>query len=279
VTVFETTGHVALRLTLTAGEVRVETADDPTVEVELVPMRDDDATRQAIAEARVEMIDRGGGHEVVVQIPKKSGFVIGRDVKVGVHVRCPQGSDLALRAGSADLEVRGTLGAVSVKTASGDVSLEDVGSLEVDSASGDLRVRDVDGSCDLRTASGDATVRRCGGPLSTKLVSGDLTVAEAAAGLAVTTVSGDVRVDAAGGGGMRVQGVSGDVHLAIKPGECLYIDASSVSGTMSSELGLEDVPPTDSATPVLELRVRTVSGNLNIVRAAAIDATRTAMLR
>ena len=59
----------------------------------------------------------------------------------------------------------------------------------------------------------------------------------------MTTVSGDVEVRAAGGGSIRVQSVSGDVELGIKPGERLYIDASSVSGTMSSELGLEDSPP------------------------------------
>ena len=39
---------------------------------------------------------------------------------------------------------------------------------------------------------------------------------------------------------------------------------------MSSELGLDDAPPTDSATPVLDLRVRTVSGDVEIVRATAI---------
>ena len=71
---------------------------------------------------------------------------------------------------------------------------------------------------------------------------------------------------------MRVQSVSGDVHLAIKPGEHLYIDASSVSGTMSSELGLEDSAPADSSIAVSELRVRTVSGDLEIVRAAAVGA-------
>ncbi len=38
---------------------------------------------------------------------------------------------------------------------------------------------------------------------------------------------------------------------------------------MRSELHLEDVPPTDSIIPVVELRVRTVSGDLQIVRAAA----------
>ena len=105
--------------------------------------------------------------------------------------------------------------------------------------------------------------------LSANLVSGDLSVDDAAAGLDVTTVSGDVEVRAAGGGGIRVQAVSGDVQLGIKPGERLYIDASSVSGTMSSDLGLEDSPPTDSTVPVSELRVRTISGDLKIARAAA----------
>jgi len=38
---------------------------------------------------------------------------------------------------------------------------------------------------------------------------------------------------------------------------------------MSSDLGLEDSPPTDSIVPVSELRVRTISGDLKIARAAA----------
>jgi len=272
VTTFETPGHVALRVALSGGEVGIETTDEQSVEIELVPLRDNDLTRKAIAEARVELTERGAGHEVVVQIAKSSGFAIGRGSKVGIRVRCPRGSDLDLRASSAELDAAGVLGAVDVRTASGDVSLEDVSTLRVDTASGDVRVRDVDGALSLRTASGDATVRRCGGALAANLVSGDLSVGEAAAGLAVTTVSGEVRVHAAGGGDIRVQSVSGDVHLAIKPGERLYVDAGSVSGTMSSELGLDDAPPTDSSGPVLEVRVRTVSGDLEIVRATAVGA-------
>lgn len=271
-TAFETTGHVALRLTLSGGEVTVEAADRPGVEVELVPLRDNEVTRKAIAEARVEMTDRGAGHEVVVQVAKSTGLMIGRGAKVGVRVRCPVGSDLTLRASSADLDGTGPLGEVDAKTASGDVTLENVGALEVDTASGDVRVRDVETTLTARTASGDVTVRRCLGPLSANLVSGDLSIGEAAAGLAVTTVSGDVRVSAAGGGDMRIQAVSGDVHLAIRPGERLYIDAGSVSGTMRSELGLEDARPADSAGLVHEVRVRTVSGDLHLDRAAAVGA-------
>ena len=74
-TAFQTRGHVDLRVALAAGEVRVESVDTPGVDVQLVPLRDNDATRQAIAEARVEMTDRGGDHVVVVQIPKRSGLL------------------------------------------------------------------------------------------------------------------------------------------------------------------------------------------------------------
>ena len=273
-TAFETAGHVALRLSLSGGAVEIATTDQPRVEIELVPLRDNDATRKAIAEARVEMIERGPGHEVIVSLGKGAGLgsSIGRGSKVGVRVRCPRGSDLDLRAGSADLGAAGRLGAVAVKTTAGDVLLEDVATLEVSTASGDVRVRDVERELSLRTASGDATVRRSGGLLTANLVSGDLSVGEAAAGLSVTTVSGDVRVHAAGGDSMRVQAVSGDVHLAIKPGEHLYIDARSVSGTMSSELGVDDAPPPDSTSQCHELTVSTVSGDVQIARAAVVEA-------
>jgi hypothetical protein len=272
VTTFATTAHVALRVSLSAGEVTVETAEQPGVEIDLVPLRDNDITRQAIAAARIGMTDRRGGHEIVVQIPKKPGLSIGRSPKVGVRILCPVGSDLQLRADSADLDATGSLGAVDVKTASGDVTVVDATSVDVDTASGDLRVRDIIGTADFKTASGDATLHRCGGLLSASLVSGDLAVGEAGAGLSVTTVSGDVRIDAAGGGKMQIQAVSGDVHLGIKPGERLYIDASSVSGKMASELDLADAPPADAGAPVAELRIRTVSGDARIVRAALVGA-------
>ena len=103
-TVFETTGQVALRVSLSGGEVTIETTDAPRVEIELVALRDNDVTRQAIEEARVEMTDRGAGHQVVVELKRKSGFLVGRGPRVGVHVRCPAGTDVDLRADSADLE-------------------------------------------------------------------------------------------------------------------------------------------------------------------------------
>ena len=59
------------------------------------------------------------------------GSLLGRGPRIGVRVRCPNASDLTLRSGSADLAVTGTLGVVEVKSASGDVALEDAASLDV----------------------------------------------------------------------------------------------------------------------------------------------------
>lgn len=268
-TAFEVAGHVLLRVSVGGGEVAVETADVRQVEVELVPLRDNDATREVIAAARVEMIPKGDGHEVIVELKRKSAFGFSRGPQVGIRVRCPNGSDLAALTASADVAATGSLGSVGVKTASGDVLLENASSLHVETASGDVRVHDVEGSAEIRTTSGDASVRRCGGPLTAKLVSGDLTVDDAAAGLDVTTVSGDLHVRVAGGGRMQVQSLSGDVELAVAPGQRLYVDASSVSGRMSTDLGLDDAPPADPGAPVRDLRVRTISGDVRIVRAVA----------
>jgi DUF4097 and DUF4098 domain-containing protein YvlB len=272
VTTFEVTGHVLLQVSTDGGDLAVEAADVRQVEVELVPLRDNDVTREVIAAARVEMAPRSGGHEVVVELKRRSAFGFGRGPQVGIRVRCPKGSDLAARTSSADVRAIGSLGAVDVKTASGDVLLENAGSLRAETASGDVRVRDVEGGAEIRTTSGDASLRRCGGHLRAKLVSGDLTVDDATAGLDVTTVSGDLHVRAAGGGGMQVQSVSGDVELGVAAGQRLYVDASSVSGTMSTDLGLDDAPPAGPDAPVRDLRVRTISGDVRIVRAAATAA-------
>jgi len=265
---FETPGDVLLRVSLEGGDVVVETDLERRVEVELVPLRDNDVTLQAIHDARVELVARGGGHEVIVELKRRPGLLIGRGPKVGVRVRCPQGADLVLRAGSADLRGTGSLGGVDVKTASGDVSLERAGRLRVDTASGNVRAHDVEGATGLRTASGDVVLHRSGGPLTANLVSGDLSVDDAAAGLEVTTVSGDVHVRAVGGGRLRVQSVSGDIELAVKPGLRLHVDASSVTGSMTTELELEDALPAGSTAQVHELRVRTISGDLRLARAA-----------
>jgi DUF4097 and DUF4098 domain-containing protein YvlB len=83
----------------------------------------------------------------------------------------------------------------------------------------------------------------------------------------VSTVSGDVELEAAARGA-RVNTVSGDVNVAARPGLALWIDVQSVSGSVSSDLDVGDAPPVESVAQV-ELRVRTVSGDVRVSRSGA----------
>ena len=265
---FETPGAVAFRITTPAGDVVVATWDEPRVDVDVEPLRDDEASREAAAATRLEAIDRGGRHEIVVQVPKRDGRFgfLGRGPELRISIRCPEGADVELSTHSADLDVRGPVGDVNAKSASGDVTLGDARSLAFTTASGDVSAGTIAGALTTKGASGDVDVRSVGGVGAVNTVSGDVRIGPTDETMAVNAVSGDVELDAVGAS-VRVSSVSGDVRVAARQGLALWIDAQSVSGTLSSELDVEDAPATEPGAAQVELRIRTVSGDVRIARA------------
>jgi Toastrack DUF4097 len=261
VTVFATPGDVLLRVAVGGGEITVVTGDEPEVAVDVVASAD---TLEAV---RVDHVERAGRHEVTIEVDKKRGLLgIGRTPSIDLRVRCPHGADLDVTTSSADLDVRGHAGSVTAKSASGDFALGSVrGRCELSTASGDASIGDVEGDVKVKTASGDIEITHADGPVSANLVSGDLVLERASGDVTVNSVSGDVRVDAVSAG-VKITSVSGDIRLGVVDGLRLWIDASSVSGTMSSELDMVDERP-DADGEIVEIRARTVSGDLTIARA------------
>ena len=270
--VFETPGSVSLQIKLPSGRVLVATADEPrtTVEVVAVGRRGQDA----IEELEVTMEERLGRY--VVKVEQKDRFRWGPiqitwGGEVECRITCPPGTDLDLAGGSTDIRADGELGDVSVRTASGDIRLESVlHELQVKTASGDIAVGTVSSQASLVTVSGDLGVERAEASLTARAVSGDVTIGSASGALGISTTSGDVDVKSVTGGDVRVQTVSGDVRIGVARGTRTWIDAASVSGRLESELGLEDHEPAgEEADAVVPLHVKTVSGDVAIVRAAA----------
>jgi hypothetical protein len=270
--VFETPGSVSLQIKLPSGRVLVTTVDEPrtTVEVVAAGRRGQDAIDE-IEVTMEERLDRN-----VVRVEQKDRFrwgpiqiTWGGDFEC--RVTCPPGSELELGSGSTDLRVDGELGDVSVRTASGDTHLDSVtGELQVKTASGDVTVGSVAAQASVVTVSGDVDIDQVGASLTARAVSGDVTIGSAAGELGISTTSGDVDVKAVSSGDVRVQTVSGDVRIAIARGTRTWIDAASVSGRLESELGLDDhEPAADDGSAVVPLHVKTVSGDVSIVRAAA----------
>jgi len=266
---FETPGRVALDLTVPAGTVAVNTWDEPRVDVDVTPMRGDDASTQAAEETRIEGVERGGRHEIIVRVPKREGRLgfLGRSPELLVTMRCTEGADIELQTQSADLDIRGRLGDVAARSASGDAMLADTADLSFTTASGDLTAGAVAGTLTTKSASGDVAVRSANGAVTVNTVSGDVRIGETPASVGVNTVSGDVELESVGGP-CRVSCVSGDVQVATRPGLALWIDAQSVSGSVTSDLDVADAPAGGGGQQV-NLRIRTVSGDVRITRSGA----------
>jgi hypothetical protein len=268
VQVFDTPGSVSLQIKLPSGRVVVTTADEPRTSVELVSLGR--RGHDALDEVAVRHEDRGDRHVVTIeQLPRFrwGPLQISWDDSVEARITCPRGTNLVLATGSADLRVEGELGDVSVKTASGDVRIDRVrGTLGIKTASGDIAVAEALGEATVTTVSGDLQVDRFAGPLGVRAVSGDVRIGTVRSSLTLGTTSGDILVERVEGGEVEAQSISGDARIAIAHGTRVWIDAASMSGTLESQLGLEDTPPAQEG-PVVPLRVKTVSGDVSIVRA------------
>ena len=281
---FDTPGEVRLDIRLGAGEVRLETAETQQTTVVLEPLRDNDASAAAVENARVEMRDHGGRHEVVIDV-RDRGRGIFRNAEVLIAVTCPEGTSVESKTGSAEVEGRGRFGSVEVESGSGDVEFGEVGGdarvdaasgdvqlgavgggARVNTASGDVQMRTVGGAAKINSASGDVIIREVGGELSVNSASGDVLVREARGSVSISTASGDQSIGSVSTGRVELKSASGDLKVGIAEGSTLWVDARSRSGEVRSELPVSELPP-EGEGPTVELRANTMSGDITVARA------------
>jgi DUF4097 and DUF4098 domain-containing protein YvlB len=251
-----TPNGVRLKVRVLAGRCEIETADTTETVVEATPMNGSSASREA-AEALVEELrtHSDGGHELVVEVPKRKRLVPGfGDASVLIRIRGPHGLGLDASTASADVEVLGRIGDADVRTASGDVHIESA-----------------DGRAAVKTASGDVALGTAIGNTSVNTMSGDVRVRETTTALSVNTMSGDVRIARAAGGTLQLRSMSGDLEAAIARGASLYVDATSASGDVRSELPVTGSAP-DGGPADVELRATSLSGDIVVTRAEPVPS-------
>ncbi len=270
---FDTPAHVELKIRLPKGRVAVETVEQRRTVVELRPFGR--AGEDVPDDVVVTAAERKGGHVIVIEQEDRRRFgPLKRSRGGGVEVRvtCPEGAALDLSGASTELDAEGRLGEVSVRTATGDVRLGTVGGkLEVKTASGDIAVARIESTASLATVSGDLDVGRVEGSLTVRSVSGDVEISVTRGAVTVSSTSGNVDLKSVCAGGVQVHTVSGDTRIGVSRGTRVWIDASSLSGELDSELsvgGAELEPGEDEV--VVPLHVNTVSGDVSVVRASEV---------
>jgi DUF4097 and DUF4098 domain-containing protein YvlB len=276
---FETPGPVSLRVELWQGEVDVTAEDTQTTTVELIPAHGDPGAQDIIDNAKVEQ----RGDEIVVLMPKVKSGLFRRGSEITARIVVPKLSRARIETASADIATHGELGDVRAASGSGEVAIDQADDVEVRTGSGDIRldaakgsvstksgsaevvVGKVNGDCDVLSGSGAVAIDEVGGMLKVKAGSGDIVVQAPGRGVDAMSGSGDLVFKRVEHGRVKAKTGSGDVTVGVANGTAAYLDVTSVTGDVSSELDGAEAPTDDA--PTAEILVQTGSGDVVLQRA------------
>ncbi len=256
-----------------AGSVVVSGEPTSALVVEVVPSHRRAAPDDLLEQIQVEFEDG----QLYVRGPRVTAFR--RKQGLDLSIKAPPGSTCAAKTVSADLSCVGEISAVTLQTASGDFTAASIGGdVTVKSASGDVLLDRAAGALTVQTASGDVKVTQVDGDIRINSASGDVTIGSCAGPAAVRTASGDVRFTALAAGRIELASASGDLAVAVVPGVGVYLDLSSNSGDIRSELDPGDGDEhEDASSAALQLSCRTWSGDIQITKARGVPSSQHAM--
>jgi DUF4097 and DUF4098 domain-containing protein YvlB len=253
---------------IASGSIAIAAEPTEVTAVNLLPARagrDDD---ELIAQTTVKFSD--GRLEIIG--PKESGLRRHRS-GIDVTVKVPPLSRCTAHSASSDIACVGQLGSLAANTASGDVTAAVVeGPVQLSVASGDVWLQEALQGVTVNSASGDVRVLRAAGDISIECASGDIQVGTASGAVTAQSASGDVRIDCFESGVVDVNSVSGDVAIGVIPGVGVYLDVSSFTGDVSSELDRAGQDEGDDGDAEITVKCKTISGDIQITRAAPAQA-------
>jgi DUF4097 and DUF4098 domain-containing protein YvlB len=276
-----------IELSATASDVEIRPGDSSSIHIE--------AIQRGGSQGDYQIDVTSSGDTVRVAETSSSLFCFFCSRSVSYRISVPAGTQADIHTASGEIDVQGLSGAVALGSVSGDVRAADLtGGLTVSTTSGEVQLRDVAGKLDIGSISGDinlesgnvdgATVNTTSGEveldgvagaLKVTSVSGDIKVREAHDGrLELSTTSGEIEYqgDLARASANTVNSISGDVRLRLPESSGFRLDASTVSGDISSEFDLREgqqarwslsgVAGDGSAT----LTIGTTSGDIQVER-------------
>lgn len=262
---FPRTEPIDLRTHVTSGRLSITAKPTEIITVDVRSTRSGRHGDDYADDVRVEYAD--GRLEIIE--PQPQGW-LRNGSGLDVAVTLPTGSHCSVSTTSADIACTGELGSLDARTVSGQITSGPVaGDLELTTTSGNATVGDVAAAATVKSASGNVELSRVGGDANVNTVSGRVRIGTAAASAIVRTASGRITVDSIARGCAEITTVSGDVKVDVAAGVGVYLDLSSISGKVSS-----DLEPSETSDDVaLRLQCRSVSGSLQVGRAALADVT------
>jgi DUF4097 and DUF4098 domain-containing protein YvlB len=280
---FDTRQPIAVNLEIGVGEIRIVAGDRTDTVVEARPA--DPARKADVTAAEQTRVDYSDG---VLRIKSPKGWrhhsLRGKADAVHVLIDLPAGSTVQGEAGVATLYATGRLGECHYRSGAGDIRIEEAGAVSLKTAAGDINVGRAGGPCVVATASGDlrlgmidgtAVVKNSTGDIEVGEITGDLRVSSAngkvsvdraAATVSVSTANGDIRLGEVRRGAVVAKTAYGRIDVGIRDGVAAWLDLNTAFGKVQSDLDAAERPP--AGEDVVELKARTAYGDITIRRSA-----------
>lgn len=166
------------------------------------------------------------------------------NVSVDYTLWIPEQASIETRSVSGDVQVEKVGGSIKVNTVSGSVTiLGGKKSISAKAVSGDIRVREAEGDLELNSVSGDIQVSKVKGSVEAEVVSGSVRLLDISEARKVSakSISGTVeyRGQVLENGSYRFSSHSGSVVLTLPAGSSFDLEASSFSGSVSTDFPVE----------------------------------------
>lgn len=282
-TTFPTTGPISASVEVQWGDIWIVAADGAATDVEVTPAsaaseKDDlavEATTVTFADGRLRVL---GPKNRTGVFNKKFGAV-------HVRVHLATGSHLEATTGFGAVVVEGELGACRIKSAAGDLRLQDaasadlrtgMGSIVAGNIAGDfscktgtgpIRIDRVGGRAEVRTANGDTWIGAAGGPVRIKAANGGITVDRAQGDVVASTPVGNLRVGSAEQGVVQLKTSTGRIDIGIPSGTSALLDLTTKFGSVSNDLEATNHPIPGER--FVEVQALTSAGDIAVVRVPA----------
>ena len=277
---FDTPEPISAVVDLVVGDARITASDRGDTVVEIRPS--DASHDQDVRAAEQTRVEYSAGRLLVKAPKQRSLSMFGKPGSIDVTIDLPAGSHVHGDASVAAFHGAGRLGECRVKTAAGDIRLEDTGPLdlntgagaiavdrvagpaEVSTGSGRVRLREIDGTAVIKNSNGDSWVGEVAGDLRVNAANGNISVDHANADVNASTANGDVRVGGVRRGSASLKTSFGEIEVGIQVGTAARLDVHTEFGHIRNQMDASESPGPSDQT--VEVRARTSYGDIVIHR-------------
>jgi hypothetical protein len=258
---FSIDGPADASVKMGSGRIDTQPAEAGTVWASVQAVDPNHEPSVQLAERSTITLD---GNHLSVDVPE-SGRLF-RRAEIAVTLGLPSRSALSVKAGAADVTVRGGVEALSVKIGAGDVDVDEATTaLAVKAGQTDVRVG-TSADVTVSTGQGSLTGERVGSA-AFKTGQGSVRLGHTDGSVAVKGGAVDLDIREAGPGDVAFVTGSGSASIGVAAGTTVEMDLVSASGDVRCDLAMESSSPVGGAG--LKLKLRTGSGNLRVAPAAA----------